>query len=1015
MKINRAFQSLPVYLQTRNKGSLANKTILAIASGLVSSAVALASDDSPPASMPTPTTANTIAKEEPLSEKLTNAIKEQTKIIEEIKVLSKSNPKESSEKLNEKFRELSNFYRREYPTNYSPTGYVYPVDIERRTLILSAKNEFQTIFQNLLSSLDKGTAEEKKLALGNIQSFNMAVPWYDMKATHLIDENALLEQYFEAKYKGPVTNVDETISMLELGKDLLSTAIRNDDNSNCSKTFCLWIEKISNSEMVKGLSKEDAKKFHTAVLGTSSKLIQNSWSYLAHGAKSKYSTTLELFIPLTNAAINVMKQNTGDIKFLSNEILPIIRSIKNLTRPDHVYTKPFPEEREKVNRTLIPLFDITFQAIFNLPQKEEKRTAIIADIFYIINYFFKNDPPEIQQKQVIDPLNKYCFSNSENSIGDFNLFMKSVFNNTQSPSGYIGFSSYILFQLINDHPDHFLKSVQSVIDQYKSEGSKKDSAHFNALIKYFHLFTMLHRVNITDMVDENTSKKVLDWSRQNIEEPIFQILIEDLDKQKVNVKYIKTHARQEKYIYADQWREFNKLVSSVVEHDPYFAGRLLNILKKKIENNSNSYERQILLEALAMPLRHELEGRGNYSVLHLLQERMCQEDMPHAMETIGNLIAEGIKYEHRNTMYSILQVNEPIPDDQMENWNHGPGFAHYTMTKYVPKYMQYKDFFNRLNEYSNGNIMLSALSKKGDLPFTKIQEFILDIISISEGDTKQIQQLTGVELNPPTFWKTYKNKITGEKVTVEITDSGTEEQRAQDKKYSMLGTYELIEEKVDRSKQNPRDFQILMQARRNARAALAYIGAQLVDFNLIMRNNVACPKEIYPYSGAEITRLDEIFRKTMVKMLERHIGWYSTARYLGYEVGPYIDLCTVAELEAGKETSVDPNIMDMNNNQETEMGKAHKERQYMTNLITKQFQSLKQILLDDENARLKWSKIFKDQELARLNFIKQVLDSAPSGQRMSFIDFLAEHLGFSRSELHNIDEEIKNTKELLKD
>lgn len=974
MKIRKTCQDVqgkPVYLWPECKPRhTVGKVLSAIASSFIGAAIATmpqvsTSDDAIPLAHVPYEEPYEATDTENQSSNLASTLKEQKERLHKIVGLSHTDPSKVQYELN-KLREF-------YIKNYLSSEWS-KIQQEREKLADEAKADFKIIFLDSLKSLLTNDIEKHEIAISNIKTLRYAFPLSSLHDPFRTNIDKDLEIFFSVRFQHIIEDFKVASSLTDKARELLSMV---DKTNPCIETFFQWVEKESKFASSKNDSSDEFKMLRNSLLDT------------FYSIPYDFGQRLKLLTTLFKNYTYLMSVSKSDPKALS-KVADLIRHTISFVS-HHSSSKQYPAEIKEIIDLLIPLYDSVVEEICNLPESKE-RTNLLEKVFACpISSASPFISTQDEEALVVKPLTKHYFSKEKNreNLEEFDLFMDQITSGVNPYTGSCAYKINFLFSLVDKNPDYFLSCFQKSIENFKETCEKRKansdgtiSNEIGWMAENFIGLVSLAKLKTANHIDKELKERVSKWVRDNFGEPLFQVFIDMWNNEKVSVKDVKSPVRNERFVDSASWEEFNDILGYMIQDNPYFASKLIDVVKERLKVDRDPNNRKMAIETLSAVMPLAIKDSNEVSAFDFMEQLIVYEDNLPSMMALGKLLADRMHYE-----YKIQQASSGI--------QHYVGPDGRGITKQLqPTTVPYETFFNKLDKYSNGDITFSELKlrKKGDLSFTKTQELIFDLISISEGDVKQFEKLTGRKLNPPIFWGTYENTNTREKIEIEI---GSEKQKALDKNWI------LVSNKIDRSKQDVESFKLFFQMMRNARAALAYSGSM---FTGEYKKQASAPWQKQIVVGED---LGKDYKKALLTMLGKKIGFCTRIQNLGYEVGSYIELCIVTKFLVDKETSV----KNAHLSEEDRIIETQKEKKAIDDLINEQFQSLKQTLFDNEDARFKCSK---NQRLIRLTFAKQVIDSAPSGGRMIYMDFLVEHLGFSPTELINIDKEIGIANEFFK-
>lgn len=266
----------------------------------------------------------------------------------------------------------------------------------------------------------------------------------------------------------------------------------------------------------------------------------------------------------------------------------------------------------------------------------------------------------------------------------------------------------------------------------------------------------------------------------------------------------------------------------------------------------------------------------------------------------------------------------------------------------IPKFQEYSTFVEKLKKFNDREITLLEFGVEGKLKTTRTQKLLEDLMRLSYGDMQLMKELMPDRRFPgPTC--TVKYKIDGEIETVTFT-YGIQDENYERYKYLRSNAIRLSEE-LTYSEENKRDREVYIRTMHNAYMVLAYTSAYVPD---------------------------SAFKDEMIRLLEDHYGWMYTDPY---KWGERYGALNEAYL----------------NRYET-LGE---QRKY----VAKKMEELKKKLFEGKVGVLN-PEHGRTQRLFGSIFAKNMMDSAPSGQRRTYMESL-NHLGFSDHDLSNIDFLIK--------
>lgn len=876
-------------------------------------------------------------------------------------------PKEKAGEIATGLNDLSKFY---LLNNFGDLPTIHKRKEMRQELLTSAGQKYEKLFLKILELLtDPKTQDTGK---NNLEALKVVKPWVwgdVVSIQELVNVKEHLARFFEKNFQNCTEDVKDSITLMESSLALLEFAGNQKIDHQSARQYFSWLEKECNFVANEKNKTKDVEELQKALRSTLSEIVHNSYLYIPYNSRANYPGNIKLFEPLVNGYKVLINSDKSNPEVLS-ESLSIVNDTRGFIASYEA--RRFPDDVKKINDALVPLFESIVKGINNLPKSQE-RTDLLTSMFdALAKYCVYGDSNELKQSLLVEPLTKHYFSKKDNigNIEEFNLFMNSILTKTKDLSqNRTSFPVYILLKLISENKEYFLAGINKSIECFKAQDTPGKLVHSQEMADHFNLFNLLHMLNIETDTDQGLRKEVRDWSRENVCEPIFGLFLLKFKDEKVAVEFVET--RQEHYIHHENWTMLNELLRSMVAKDDYFANKLIDAVNKRLVDDTNPHNRKMIIATSGVIPFFDSAGNVNPVIFNFLRQRVISENSPQAIMGVGKLLADGIRNEHMSLVYKAREETYDECGDYDVNGN--PIISE-------PLYLEYEDFFKRIENYNKGKITLSNLTKSAaeDLSFTPVQKFLLDLICLSEGDVKLFKKLTGKELIPPTFWKTYEDKVTGERVTVEITGSGTKEQRELDKKYRD-GQYALISEKVDRSKQNAGDFRSFYQTIGNAREALAYSASELSDF----KTTKTVPVNEPSIKGFQTVRSVTIdlglnYKNSLVNLLNRKIGSYVSLTGLAHEVGSFIELCMSLESE-------NPDAKDF---------------------VAEKLSHLKWRLFDDEYGMLKRPGKNSEERKLQLEFAEKVLDSAPHRQRRNYITYLSQ-LGFDERELINLKKELE--------
>lgn len=837
-------------------------------------------------------------------------------------------PEEVTSEIKDVLNELSGLYTKHFSIYY----YDRPYDEEiielrkalKEKLLQDAKPLYEKLFQKCLKHLQTNNLKKQEIVRKNLEAFQNVIYSYDISTTmrSVAEASKHSEAYFNERFKDTLDNTNDFICRAHEGLILLDflDKYRVDTTKYVQKYFS-WLEKQTNFVVNQNTNSEKTKALNYALKDAVNKIMTSSYNYFP---SIRYADAPKSILPLMRVCTKLTRLNIDDPKTLGNTLDYIFKFKVSYEPTD-------PKIIKELESEIIKTLKLTFEGISNLSQLEDRTKLLNKMFFYPMQYKIFDISNELQEAMFVEPWTKHYFSKEKN-IGnseEWNMFIDVVLRN----GNYLRYPTYTLLKTINNNRDYFLTGTKKLL-----KGDTVGAIDHERLMEVFVGFNRLQTLDTKNAIEQELKIKVASWSRENIEEPIFQLFLSDFRGVTVNTQ----EKRVERYFNDTDWIKINEQLEQLVIDNPFFANKLSKVVIDRLSSEKNPHARKMCYETLSLALIHELNDNQMKVVLDTLRQGITNESSPYPVMGIGKLIADGIAYER----------------DELT-----------------------RAFYKKLDDYSQGKINFNDLINSEELELTPIQTLIIDLLKISGGDMKLIKELTQREFAPPTILKTYRNKITGERTTVPVT-SGNKEEYNKDKYYrDDYKTYELIEEKVDRSKQNPENFKILRQTMSNSREALAY--AHSSNFRLKnLQYPVQAPAPGDPLDPdnkeKEAKQRIKDCKMTVIRLLENHFGWYTNLDNIGGETAAYIEACS----SYGDNISEEKEIM------------------------AEKLKLLKSRLFDQKKGLVSKSP---NPRTVKLQIAQSVMNSAPSGKRRVYIDYLNQ-MGFDHDELLDIEKQIEISK-----
>ena len=778
---------------------------------------------------------------------------------------------------------------------------------ERIELTYDGKTQYEKIYLRLFEMLEKADTKDKYDQIEKaFLELTDTIPWrwHDVKSVpELIDVGNHLKKYYETKSQKAKDDIDISIKMINEGRILLKFLKEKSADLGFPENYCKFIEDRANY-VVRNYETNDPniKKLSNALFNNTHQILEANYHHMPMQIYKDFDLKVRLFMPLIRAFSVLYSVEEKTPQDISNALERAVK-IKGIFNDSEARNHPVLVSN--IDEALVPLVELSIKAVSEMPRSSNDRNKLIDKIFSLpCENYFKQSSNNANEGFFVKPFTKHYFSNEENAgnLEDFKLFLGKVFNNGQTNQTTPDFDKYTLLLLVDRNHDYFKKGVEALIEDH----IKKNGTTDEELIYAFSVFSRLHRFEGWNMgLAIGLQSRVRDYAIPNLAAPIFQVFVNKLHNQSVEVTFNKQ--RQERYINANVWRSLNDQFREMLGYTFLFEKELLNAVYEGLDKERDPFKRQIYYETLGIILKNEFQHTKGIGLLDRLRMANTSETSCHAVREIGRLIAGAIQYEDK-------------------------------------RIFDYGTFVSNLKKFNDREMTLSEFISEGDLQATRTQNLLYDLVRLSYGDMKLMKELMPDRRFPgPTVKAKYS--LDGKVETVILT-YGINDENYERYKYLRSNARRLSEE-FTYSEENKRDGEVYIRTMQNAYMALAYTAAYA--------------------NGNE-------FKDEMIRLLEGHYDWMYTNPYKwGERFG------ALNEAYLGR----------------------HENWGEQKDYVAKKMEKLKKKLFEDKYSILDPSK-GKEERALNYIFAKTMMDSAPSGQRRTYMESL-NSLGYDTHDLANID------------
>lgn len=492
--------------------------------------------------------------------------------------------------------------------------------------------DLENLLQVTIKQLSSNDLKKQIVALNNLKELNgeFAPPLRGTHLKHLID----IKKYFKVFTSEALTRVPRDIKSCEIlinaGSIFLELA---GDNYDYSSKFVQWL----GSQVKDSIDNEDKQKQY---------LLERSIRRFVHSLREdRFSSfrnlnenqILGLFQPLVTNYKQIIQNNESNPVILKNALVLFEDSRMLLYYTYHYNNSQLklnPHHGDEFHNISLSLFDTTLEAANKLQDQKDRQEFKEETLQTVRGYVGQGNKLE-RQNQIIESLSKYCIKNQSHSNADeFMNYLDFIVYDKRLTTFW---PPDVVLMLIDNNLEYFEKNVQSIIETLKnSKNLDERLSARNNLDKVFRIFNELYRIkNVATRPVENsmeTLSKLLNWQKEKIEKPIFNVFIECLQNENVTIEANnenwkdlneKLNRMVNQYYNETELLSYKEIFNVVKKHYQHYSERELlygkeirDMVKKRLEQeNRNPHTRGMLYETLGITLEKDSEDQISLDLL----------------------------------------------------------------------------------------------------------------------------------------------------------------------------------------------------------------------------------------------------------------------------------------------------------------------------------------------------------------------------------------------------------------
>lgn len=534
-----------------------------------------------------------------------------------------------------------------------------------RNLMTGSKGEVIQIFQTSLKLLSSDDSQKQKTGadvLSKLKEFFSSEGIHYFRS--ILEAKKHSSLFFSETMQKPASDPIATEALVRSGLIILKLA---QDRESFPLNFVQGLSvQINHALDSNQKNKKDGIEKQKILEAGVSSLLNDFYNCAPGMTPENRTKVLHILVPTYKRLI---EKNASEPKYLSSA-LDIFLSFKNIV-PTHIELNK--DIKETIQRDLFSLLEITLESISNLPDSENKQ--LLKKKAFTLPKSYTSDTIN-NQNSLIEFLSKKLLNKQKVNTEDLFYFCNSVFpTNPHTGGKYLAWTSYIALKFVSDNTDYFTACVEQAIkDAEKLEGQEEKMEARNNLVEINTFFQELPHLGQITYQQDNEHKelhsKIKTWAENCIEKPIIKSFLSFLGKESVTVKMARS--RYERYIENKSWRELNKLLKGMISNRPALRKDLVDIVKKRLQDDKDPYLREMDFETLFVAAPSSI-------IVPLLRQGIVNEESPEAIRGIGKTLAFGLmnggklEYEYFPDYVSFLQIlqseiigKEPIKKDLSE-------------------------------------------------------------------------------------------------------------------------------------------------------------------------------------------------------------------------------------------------------------------------------------------------------------------------------------------------------------